>query len=173
MSDTKLISEYLAAAGVTAISVVKERKGYGIVVGRAAVTTEGVTSIFWAEKKFAAKIARAVRTFTPTDRATVERELVRMASYFGARLTPNNVVMSRATDAAKRLEAYLSNMNEIGGLSDFNKEYKRRRKNAVARGEKFISFSTATKRLRRVLIKMLIDKQQLRASPTFFDVVFE
>jgi hypothetical protein len=58
-------------------------------------------------------------------------------------LTPHDVAISRATDAAKRLDEYLLSVRGTGTLKEFNRAYKLRREAAAARGEGFMSFKTA------------------------------
>lgn len=169
----KLVSEYLAVSGATAICIVRQPKGYGFVVGRSAVYMPGIASANWVDRSQAAKIARLARKNTGQhpDKATAERELQRAASSHGAILTPNMIVLSRAKFAASKLESYLDTMNKSGGLAEFNKEFKRRRVAAGLRGEGFMSFGTAMLRLRRSLIRMLIGKQQVRWTESLFDEV--
>lgn len=170
----KLVREYLAVSGATAICVVQERTGCSFRVGRNVAQMPGVVSAQWIDQAIAADVARVARRNSGRNpsKSTAERELHRAAAARNARLTTNMVVVSRATFAAKRLETYLDSMNKSGGLAEFNKEYKRRRMAATARGEGFMSFATAMMRLRRALILMLINKQQIRQTQNFFDDVF-
>jgi hypothetical protein len=170
----KLVREYLAVSGATAICVVQEKAGCSFRVGRNVVHMPGVVSAQWIDQAIAADVARVARRNSGRNpsKSTAERELHRAAAARNARLTTNMVVVSRATFAAKRLETCLDTMNKSGGLAEFNKEYKRRRMAATARGEGFMTFATAMMRLRRALILMLINKQQIRQAQSFFDDVF-
>jgi hypothetical protein len=54
-------------------------------------------------------------------------------------LTPDDVAVSRARDAAIRIDSYLKAMMANGALREFNRAFKRRRMEATANGQGFMS----------------------------------
>src|SRR5260221_4638121 len=77
--------------------------------------------------------------------------LHRAASDKRATLTPNDVAMKRAGDAARRIEEYMASMRAMGAMREFTRAYKRRRTEAAANGKGFMSYAVAEARLRRAL----------------------
>ncbi len=96
-------------------------------------------------------VARAARRFAgaKADLSTATAAVHRSAASLGAALTPGDIVIERAGDAAERLDAYLDAMKRSGVLKEFNAAFKRRRMEAAMRGGGFISYATAMTRLRR------------------------
>jgi hypothetical protein len=70
-------------------------------------------------------------------------------------LTPNDVAISRARDAAIRIDSYLKAMMANGTPREFNRAFERRRMEAIANGHGFMTFARATARLRKALIPLL------------------
>jgi hypothetical protein len=64
--------------------------------------------------------------------------------------------MSRAGEAAGRLDSYVEALRARGAMKEFTKAYRLRRIAAKARGEGFMSFKVAELRLRRALIPYLV-----------------
>ena len=73
-------------------------------------------------------------------------------------MTPDDIALARADDAATRLDSMLETMRRDGTLREFNATYKRKRSAAAARGEGYMSFGIAMARLRRSLIPRLVGK---------------
>ena len=72
----------------------------------------------------------------------------------GAALTDHATVLARAKAAVARIEAGMAWAQRSGVLHEFNQEYRRRRLEAQARGERFMGYARATVRLRRALTKV-------------------
>jgi hypothetical protein len=66
-------------------------------------------------------------------------------------VTPHAVVVQRASAAVERIDTRLDQAQEQGLLKEFNRQYKRRRLLAQARGEGFIPYRHAKARLRKML----------------------
>ena len=81
--------------------------------------------------------------------------VTRSAASLSAILTPADVAVERAGDAATRLDTYLEAMRRSGALKEFNRQFKRERMEATANGRGFMSYRVAEARLRRALIPML------------------
>jgi hypothetical protein len=169
----KNIDEYLDAVGTTAISIVKVPSGYAYRVGRETVNIDGVVNTHWVAKDFAAKIARRARFNGGPypDKQASERALQYAAHAFNQTLTPHVVLVSRATKQAKDLEAALREMSKSGQLEAFHHEYKRQRQTAKREGKGFVSYNVAIRRLRKSLIRRLIERVPIR-SPGLFNEVF-
>ncbi len=71
-------------------------------------------------------------------------------------LTPHDVAMARAGQAATKINGYLEGMRKSGQLQQFNSQFKLRRMAATARGEGFMTYASAMARLRRALIPLLV-----------------
>jgi hypothetical protein len=169
---TEITTEYLAAAGATAICIVKDRGGYGVQVGRNAAKLSNVVAVQWIDARLAASVARLARK-NLDKRLTISGvsiELQRAAAMKGAQLTTDAVATSRAQFAAEKIGSYLSDMAKNGGLAEFNREYKRRRE---AAGGRFMSYKAAETRLRRALIARLAGRRPTGQIRSMFDEVFE
>jgi hypothetical protein len=150
--------EYLDASGVWPISIVKIVDGYSYAVGRKHAVLPCVVNVHWAKDRHSAvKVARVARRMgrRQPDKATAERSLQLAASTCGVKLTPDLVVQSRARMQAARLQEHMDAMFKTGQLAEFNRLYQLRRLAATARGDGFMSYSVAKKRLRCALIKRL------------------
>ena len=69
-------------------------------------------------------------------------------------LTHHATVRARAKAAHGRIEAGMAWAQRTGVLQEFNQEYRRRRLEALGRGERFMGYAQATARLRRAIIKV-------------------
>jgi hypothetical protein len=67
------------------------------------------------------------------------------------RLTDHAAVLARAKAAGVELESKLSAAQDAGQLTEFNREYQRRRLAAKTVGRRFISYQEARARLRALL----------------------
>jgi hypothetical protein len=66
-------------------------------------------------------------------------------------VTPHAVVLARASAAVERIERGIDAAQEQGLLKQFNREYKRRRLLAKARGQGFMGYQRARAKLRTAL----------------------
>ncbi|MEH2562075.1 hypothetical protein [Bradyrhizobium sp. AZCC 2289] len=71
-------------------------------------------------------------------------------------LTPHHVAMTRAGDAANRIEQHMHFLRRTGELREFTGMYKQRRMAAAAQGQGFMTYQVAEARLRRALIPLLV-----------------
>jgi hypothetical protein len=72
----------------------------------------------------------------------------------GRALTDHATVLARAEAALARIESAMAWAQRNGVLSEFNREYRRRRLESQRRGERFMGYGQATARLRRAMIKV-------------------
>jgi hypothetical protein len=73
------------------------------------------------------------------------------AAKLGLVATPHAIVAKRTTERTARIEAALQQAKADGLLAQFHQEYKARRLKAKARGETFMGFAEAERRLRAVI----------------------
>lgn len=171
---TPAVASYIAAAGVAAVSVVRKpdgRMGHSVATDLGTQNREDLS--YWvANRNVAARVARLARRLAgpnPTEQAAVSA-IFDAAKREGVRLVPHAVVMLRAARAAELLDGRLSTAAAEGRLKYFHAEYRRRRTAALARGESFISFSAAHRRLRRIIVERAISGD---AASNIFEEVFD
>ena len=90
-----------------------------------------------------------------------------------ATLTPHGVAMTRAADAAKRLDSYIEGLRARGAMREFTKTYRRYRLAAAQRGEGFMTFKTAEARLRKALIPLLVGGRTIGPTQSLFAQIFD
>ena len=88
-------------------------------------------------------------------------------------MTPHDVAMSRAGEAAGRLDSYVEALRARGAMKEFTKAYRLRRIAAKARGEGFMSFKVAELRLRRALIPLLVNGRTIGPAQSLFAEIFD
>jgi hypothetical protein len=79
----------------------------------------------------AARVAREARSLAG-DSPDASAALARAAGSLKATLTPDDIALARADDAAQRLDSMIDGMRRNGQLQEFNRAYKTRRAAAVA-----------------------------------------
>jgi hypothetical protein len=110
------------------------------------------------------KFARRIAGNFP-DEVTAAAALGSAAILCGTHLTPHATALARATSAAQRLDERLAKSAKF-----FNAEYRRRRREAQAKGAGFMTHAAAQRRLRRVMIDRLTNGET--RDKTVFDEVF-
>ena len=138
------VAVYIRCFGIVAVAVYSD--------GRTKMTHNpaGAVVAWWMEDpheagKLALLAANAVR---PAD------TIVALAAKRGVSLTEHAVVVERAKAAMSRISDRLSRVQARGDLKFFNAEFKRRRIEAQARGDKFITYGEARARLQREITKV-------------------
>ena len=84
------------------------------------------------------------------------------------KLVPHADALQRTEELVNRLDARVAHAQETGGLSIFNREYRRRRLRAQAAGEPFLPYRVAQRRLRQALADVAAGK----AAPGIIGRVF-
>jgi hypothetical protein len=172
MGNTKAATDYLAASGATAISIIEAK---GVCAFRIGLKIDqNAVAVYWLPEPNAALIVKQVRRDagrTP-DADVATAALHRAAADNRTTLTPHATATERAGNAVRQLDAHLDAMRGSGVLAEFNREYKRQREAATLRGEGYMPFSTATARLRRALIPLLIGGKQLAVGQSLFAEIF-
>jgi hypothetical protein len=173
MTDRAALA-YLEASGATAISIVDGEAGCVFRTGERAAEAAGVSvhTTVWVSASVATAIARRARKLAgdSPDVATATQALAQAAADHRVTLTPHATAMARARSAAARIDSQLDAMMAGGGLRSFNAEYKRRRMQAAANGQGFISFRLATARLRQAIVPHLIEGRSINRS--LFEQIF-
>jgi hypothetical protein len=103
----------------------------------------GAQAAWWCEAVKAGPVIRAARRHSG--------DIPAAARALGIALTDHATVLARATAAVARIEAGMAWAQRNGVLSEFNREYRRRRLAAAARGERFMGYAQAKARLRRAI----------------------
>jgi hypothetical protein len=159
--DKKLIYEFLAASGATAICLLQGDAGCELSVGRCAAQHEiAPTYTYWIDETLAAKVARLARkNGLGSDLAGAAAALHQAAAFHKVHLTPHTIAVSRATFGAKKLLETIEQLSTSGLLREFNLMYRRHRSAAADRGVGYMSYPVAMARLRRMLIERLVKKE--------------
>jgi hypothetical protein len=80
--------------------------------------------------------------------------------------------MSRAGDAATKLDRYLESLRGTGTLKEFNRAFKEHRMAAMARGQGFMTYKVAQARLRRALVPLLANGRTIGPVQSLFEQIF-
>ena len=104
------------------------------------------------------------------DAAMAIEALRRAAADQRVTLTPNEIAISRAGDAATRLDTYLASLRGSGVLKEFNRAFKQRRMAAAARGAGFMSYAAAEARLRKALVPLLVGGNTIGVQSLFAEI---
>ena len=169
--NTKAAINYLIASGATAVQIVE----IGRIVAFYTSTTikPDAVAIHWlphASARPVLKLARGRAGKTPDAEAAISA-LAMAAQELRVTLTPHDVAISRAVEAAAKLDRYFEAMRRSGQLAMFNQQYRQRRMEAVACGRGFMSWSAAMARLRAALIPLLIGNATV-APQSLFSQIF-
>jgi hypothetical protein len=170
---TKAAVEYLVASGATAITIVEHDGCCSFQVGR-KIDPRAV-SIHWLPETNARAIVRQARRDAgdSPDVATAASVLAQAAADHRAVPTPHHVAMTRAGDAANRIEQHMDFLRRTGKLRGFTRMYKRRRTVAAANGQGFMTYKVAEMRLRRALIPQLVGGQNAGPMHSLFAEIFD
>jgi hypothetical protein len=101
------------------------------------------------------------------------RALQEAAAQCRAVLTQHDVAMTRAANAAERLDRYMESLKGTGVLKEFTRAYKRRRIATKERGEGFMSFQVAELRFKRALVPLLMNGGKPAIGTSFFSAIFD
>ncbi len=171
--------KYLERFGVGAVYVIAGPMGYPCVIGTGTDLADELVAarktwppkldpplLVWAAWCFDLRTARQIANLVvASDLRLARRDGPRFAVTVGEataaitaaagrlhfRLSDHAAVLARAKAAGAALEDKLSAAQDSGELMAFNAEYARRRREAQARGEKFMGYAEARQRLTAVL----------------------
>jgi hypothetical protein len=110
--DTRAALAYLTASGATAISITADADGIAISVG---IKRDAVAA-YWLPETMVRSVAAKARNILG-DAGGVEEAISALqeaAAKCAVTLTPNNVAISRATNAAAKLDRYLDSLQGSG-----------------------------------------------------------
>lgn len=111
----------------------------------------------WCDKAAAGRIVKAVaRTdyrggLIEADVAGAVAAIETTARRYGVTLTSHERTLDRARAALGAIAEKVDAERESGGLAFFNKEFKRRRQEAIKRGARFPSYGGALAKLKRLM----------------------
>jgi hypothetical protein len=163
--------QYLEAINVAAISIVADADGIAISVD---IQRDAVAA-FWLPADMVRAVATKARNIAGSD-PDVEGAVAapqEAAVQLRVRLTAHDTAMSRAANAAERLDAYVETLRASGVMKQFTKTYKARRLAAKERGEGFMTFSAAELRFKRALIPLLQNGGKPAVGSSLFREVFD
>ena len=171
-ADTKAAISYLVCSGAVAIFIVENETGCTYRVG--TKIDPRAASVHWLPEAKAKPVRKAARRCTgkSPDITTAISALHKTGADLKVTLTPHATAMMRATEAAKRLDAFIASLRARGAMREFTKTYKRRRIAATMRGEGFMSYGNAELRLRRALIPLLMSGGQPAIGSSLFTQIF-
>jgi hypothetical protein len=177
--NTKAAIAYLTASGATAISVIEIDGRCAFRIGTMFFTSAGKgvarsVAIFWIMEVDAKPVVTSARKIAGKGAGgnAAISALHQAANDLRATLTPHDVAISRATNAAAKLNQYLDSLQGSGALREFTRMYKRRRIEAKAAGQGFMSYRNAELRLRRALVPLLVSGQGVGPMQSLFSQVF-
>jgi hypothetical protein len=163
---------YLEASGARAISVTADVDGAAITVGlKPDAVAVFCLPVAQAQARSVAARARAIVGDNPDTDAAISA-LQEAATECRSTLTSNDVAMTRAANAAERLDRYMDSLKGSGTLKQFRHTYRLWRK-AAARGEGFMPFSVAELRFKRALIPLLMNGGKPPIGTSFFSAIFD
>jgi hypothetical protein len=172
-ADTKAAIAYLIASGATAISVIENVTGCVFRIG--TKIDPRAASVHWLREAQAKPVMNAARRIAgkSPDLTKATSALAKAASDQRVTLTEHAVAMMRAEEAAAKLNRYMDSLRGTGVLREFNRAFKRRRMEAMLRGEGFMNYKAAELRLRRALIPLLQAGGKPAVGQSLFAQIFD
>jgi hypothetical protein len=133
-----------------------------------------VVSTQWINEAQAIAVAREARRYAGDrpDGPTATDALARAAAAQRATLTADHIAIERAGAAAEKVQQHLDALRAGGGLREFNREFSARRNEARAAGHGFMSYATATTRLRSAMVERLVGRDTIGPVVQLFDKIF-
>jgi hypothetical protein len=161
---------YLIASGATAISIIENETGCAFRVGTKIDARAAV--VHWLAADKAGPVMRKARKLAgrSPDISAATAALTQAAGDHRVPLTPHGTAMARAGEAAAKLDRYMDSLRGTGVLREFNRAFKRRRMEAMLRGEGFMNYKAAELRLRRALIPLLQGGGNVRTQSLFAEI---
>jgi hypothetical protein len=153
--DDKQALKYLTKVA-SSISVVADHDGCAIATGYNS-NDESVVEVFWMAPGRARSVAARARHLCPVNPEVEDAVAAIRSAAAKSRttLTAHDVAIGRAREMAARLDVMVEEMQASGALKSFNREFKARRAAASAQGRGFMSYGTASARLRKMLAASL------------------
>jgi hypothetical protein len=171
-ADMKAAIAYLVSSGATALSVIENQTGCVFKVGSKISARAAV--VMWLREDEARAVLRKARRLAgrSPDLTKATSALTKAATDLRVTLTEHDTAMIRAGQAAAKLDVYMASLRGTGVLREFNKAFKRRRIEAMLRGEGFMNYKAAEARLRKALVPLLQDNATV-APQSLFSQIFE
>jgi hypothetical protein len=171
-SPDKAALQYLEASGARAISFTADVDSATISVG----LKPDAVAVFWTAqaakvRSVAAKARNIMGDAADTDAAI--SALREAAEGCLVTLTPHDVAVTRAANAAGKLDEFMSSMRGTGVLREFNRAFKLRREAAMADGRGFMSYKIALARLRTALVPLLMNGGKPAIGASLFATIFD
>jgi hypothetical protein len=172
-ADTRAAISYLVCSGATAIYIIENATGCAFKIGSKISARAAV--VHWLREDEARKLLKAARRRAgkSPDLTKATSALTKAASDQRITLTPHDVAIIRAGQAAAKLDAYMASLRGTGVLKEFTKAYRRKRLAAGLRGEGFMSYGAAELRLRKALVPLLMNGGQPIVGQSLFATIFD
>jgi hypothetical protein len=170
--NTKAAIAYLTASGATAITITEVDGVCTFRIGTKMLVRSVAT--YWIMQVDAKRVvdrARKIAGNGAGGNAAISA-LHEAANDLRATLTPHDVAIARAGNAAAKLDQYLDSLQGSGALKEFTRAYKRRRIEAKAAGQAFMTYKNAELRLRRALVPLLVSGQGVGPMQSLFAEIF-
>jgi hypothetical protein len=175
---SRTVNDYLVASGVVAIAVLRRQDHtheFRAVrdLGKLAMSGAAIVSVQWiAGPSAATRVLRDARKIagTAADEVSALAALGSAARLQDVHMTPHGIVIERASRAAGRVDDMLRSPAMQTRLRLFNQEYKSRRLFALSRGQGFITYVAACRRLRQALIRRLVTAGTVEVREIFDEV---
>jgi hypothetical protein len=148
--------DYLKSFGVVAVAVSPS--------GRVFVSRDpkGAVAAWWCRSEHADAVANA---------SWMNADVCAAAQRLGVAITPHDVVLRRVGERTAALDKAIAEAIDAGVLKQFNSEYRKRRLQAKQSGQRFMSYSEAQARLRKVVADAVAKDGTI--SKSFVDAVFD
>jgi hypothetical protein len=171
-ASSKVAINYLAASGATAITIIETETGCTFRIGTKVLARS--VAIFWIMEVDAKPVVTSARKIAGSGAGgnAAISALHQAANELRATLTDHQTAISRAGNAAAKLDRYLDSLQGSGALREFTRMYKRRRIEAKAAGLGFTTYKNAELRLRRALVPLLVSGQGVGPMQSLFAQVF-
>jgi hypothetical protein len=128
--------DYLKSFNLVAVAVSKSGR---VFVSR---NPQGAVAAWWCKQDYADVIANA---------AWANADVSGAASRLGLTVTPHDVVRRRVAERTAALDKAIAGAIDAGVLKQFNREFRKRRLAAQAKGVPFMSYKIAHAKLRSVV----------------------
>ena len=148
--------DYLAAFDLRCICVTSSGRVY-----TAKNPTVGAAGVWWTKSEDADRVAAL---------AWSTGDVPSAASQLRIALTPHETVCRRIGERVNKIDEEISKAIDRGVLKKFNSQYRQRRLQARQNGQRFMSYSEALRRLRKVVADSVAHGGAISGS--FVDQVF-
>jgi hypothetical protein len=156
---------YLRAAGIAPINIIGKN-----ICGAGNRFDENTV---WVEARYRRRIVQFAGDKIRRAGMTPQQALEAASMAYGIRLVPHATVMKRVDLLSQRLDTTMKELARNGVLQFFHREYARHRREQIARGLGFMSFTNARKRFRAAVIQRLVGLHDYAVDANLLSQVFD